>query len=287
VNLVSAHVRNRRLALWLTYALVVVENTFELLYPFAIGLAVDDLLDDSWRGVVVFASITLSHTAVSFGRQRYDARSFARLYADVASDLVEHQRADGVSTTAIVGRTNLAGEYVEFLENDVPLAITSAFAVVGSLVMLFLYDPIIGLAGAAVAVPVALLNRRLVRRSRGVYQRLNDQTEAEVAVIEQGDRHEVRRHFGIVGRQWIRLSDQEATSWGAVEVIAAGLAVFTLVRATRSGAEPGAIFATIAYLWAYIGGFDQVPGVLQRMASLADIKRRLDALDDDSDGPQD
>jgi len=29
-------------------------------------------------------------------------------------------------------------------------------------------------------------------------------------------------------------------------------------------------------VWSYLGGFDQVPGVLQRMSNLGDIRRRLD-----------
>ena len=262
----------------LTYALVVVENTLELLYPFAIGLAVDGLLDGVWTGIILFASISLSHTAVSFARQRHDARSFAILYKDVAADLVERQRDQGIATTTIVGRTRLAAEYVEFLEHDIPLAITALFSVFGSLVMLFFYDPLLGVVAAAVGLPVALLNRRLMRQSRGVYRRLNDQAEVEVAVIGTGTQREVRRHFGVVGRQWVRLSDAEATSWGLVEVIAAGLAIFALVRTTDAGADVGAIFATIAYVWAYIGGFDQIPGVLQRMSSLGDIRRRLDGV---------
>ena len=41
----------------------------------------------------------------------------------------------------------------------------------------------------------------------------------------------------------------------------------------------GTIFATIAYVWAYLGGFDQIPGVLQRMSNLGDIRLRLAGLD--------
>jgi ABC-type multidrug transport system fused ATPase/permease subunit len=279
MNIVSTHVRRWRRPLTVTYGLVLVENTLELLYPFAIGLAVDGLLDDSWAGVIVFTAISLTHTAVSFGRQRHDARSFTKLNVAIANDLVERQRNSGVPTTSIVARTNLAAEYVGFLEVDIPLAITALFAVFGSLAMLFLYDPLLGLVAATIVLPVALLNRRLMHRSAGIYRRLNDQTELEVEVIGAGTHDEVRRHFGIVNRQWVHLSDAEATSWSLVEVIAAGLAVFALVRATGTGAEVGAIFATIAYVWAYIGGFDQIPGVLQRMASLGDIRRRLDGLD--------
>ncbi len=284
MGVVAAQVRRHRRSLVITYVAVVVENTFELLYPFAIGLAVDGLLDDSWGGVVVFVSISLAHTVLSIGRQLYDTRSFNRLYAGMAADLVEQQRRDGVATSTVVARAALAGEYVEFLERDVAVAVGAAFAVFGSLVMLFFYDPVLGAVAAALAVPVALLNRRLVRRSRRVYRRLNDRAELEVTVIAEGSADDVRDHFRMLAGHWNRLSDAEAASWGLVEVIAIGLAVFALARITATSAEVGAIFATIAYVWSYIGGFDQVPTVLQRMSNLGDVRRRLDGPDSTEPG---
>jgi hypothetical protein len=146
--------------------------------------------------------------------------------------------------------------------------------------MLFLYDPLLGLVAATVAIPVALINRRLMRRSAAIYRTLNDQSEREVSLIDTGSVRDVRRHFGVIAGHWNRLSDAEGISWGVIDVIALGLAVFALVRATGTAADVGTIFATIAYVWAYIGGFDQVPTVLQRLSNLADIRRRLDGLDD-------
>jgi hypothetical protein len=257
----------------------VIENTFELLYPFAIGLAVDGLLDGSWGGVTVFVVLSLAHTSLGVARQWYDTRLFNRMYATFATDLVEDQRADGVATTSVVARTILADEYVDFLRSGVNTAITAAFAVIGSLVMLFFYDPLLGLVAAAVALPVAVINRRLMRRSGRIYRVLNDQSEREVSLIDEGSVKDVRRHFGVLAGHWNRLSDVEGISWGVVDVIALGLAVFALVRATGTSSEVGTIFAIIAYAWAYIGGFDQVPAVLQRMSNLADIRRRLEGLE--------
>jgi len=280
VGVVSTHVRQHRGALAVTYGAAVIENTFELLYPFAIGLAVDGLFDGSWGGVTVFVALSLSHTCLGVARQWYDTRLFNRLYASLATDLVEDQRAGGVATTSVVARTILADEYVDFLRSGVSTAITAAFAVLGSLVMLFFYDPLLGLVAAAVALPVAVINRRLMRRSAGIYRALNDQSELEVSLIDEGSVKDVRRHFGVIAGHWNRLSDAEGISWGTVDVIALGLAVFALVRVTTTSSDVGAIFATIAYVWAYIGGFDQVPGVLQRLSNLADIRRRLEGLED-------
>jgi hypothetical protein len=84
---------------------------------------------------------------------------------------------------------------------------------------------------------VAVVNRRLMRRSAGIDRALNHQSEREVSLIDEGSARDVRHHFG-------------------------------------------SIFAAIAYVWAYLGGFDQVPAVLQRASNLADIRRRLDGLED-------
>lgn len=285
MGFVATHVRPHRGALALTYGAAVVENTFELLYPFAIGLAIDGLLEGSWGGLAVFVALSLVHTGLGVARQWYDTRLFNRLYTSFATDLVEGQRAGGVETTSVVARTILADEYVDFLRSGVNAAIVAGFAVIGSLAMLFFYDPLLGLVAASVAIPVAVINRRLMRRSARIYRALNDQSEQEVFLIDKGTVPDVRRHFGVIASHWNRLSDAEGISWGIVDVIALGLSVFALVRATGSVSEVGTVFAILAYVWAYIGGFDQVPTVLQRMSNLADIRRRLDGVVDPGSPP--
>lgn len=167
MGIVDDHLAADRRRIRACYGLVVGENLLDLLWPFAIGLAIDGLIDNTWAGVAVFVALSLGHTATSFIRQRYQARTFNPLYADIAADLVAQQRATGVDTASVSGRTELASEYVGFLDEDIPLAITAAFTVVGSLVMLFLYDPLVGAAAALVAAPVMVLNRRLMARSEG------------------------------------------------------------------------------------------------------------------------
>lgn len=280
MSVTSRHLRRNRARLGITYGAVVVENVFELLYPFAIGLAIDGLLDDDWAGTILLVSIALAHLAVSIARQIFDTRSFNRLYSDIASELVEQQRADGVATSAVAARAALAGEYVEFLEEDVGAAIAAAFAVFGSLLMLLLYDPTLGVVSATLGIPVIVLNILLMKRSRRVYRLINDQTEIEVSLIDRADSTEVRHHFRSLAGHWNRLSDSEAMTWGVVDLFAVGLIVFALVRATDLDGDVGAIFAIVAYVWSYTAGFDAVPTVIQRLSNLSDIRRRVDEVAD-------
>jgi hypothetical protein len=101
MGIVDEHLTAARRRIRVCYALVVGENLFELLWPFAIGLAIDGLIDDSWAGVGVFVALSLAHTAVAFVRQRHQSRTFNPLHAGIAADLVEQQRGAGIDMASV------------------------------------------------------------------------------------------------------------------------------------------------------------------------------------------
>jgi ABC-type multidrug transport system fused ATPase/permease subunit len=254
---------------------VVVENVFELLYPFAIGMAVDGLLDDDRTGLVVFVAVWAAHSAVSYLRQRLDSRVLGELHVRTASGLVEAQRGT-VSSSVLVARTALSREFVDFVERDVPSGVAALFAFAGSIVMLAFYDGVLALAALGLVVPVVALNWRLARRSRAAYDGLNTTLESEPAVVADAPHAAVRDHFRRLAGLRVRISDAEAGTWAGLELCTIALAAFAFVRVTDITDQPGAIYATIAYLWTYVSSFDTLPALTQQVANLRDIARRFD-----------
>src|SRR3954471_20540033 len=157
--------RRYRRSLVAIYGVTAVENTFDLLYPFAIGLAIDDLLASSYRGLALVVTIWVLHTIVGVIRQTWDTRVFARIYAEAATGLVTGQRGAGADASTVAARSTLVRDLVDSLEYDASRVIGAAFAIVGSLVMLLLYDPLVALVAAALLVPEVWFNTRLARRS--------------------------------------------------------------------------------------------------------------------------
>ena len=84
-----------RLKLALTYTLTLVENALDVLYPFLTGVAIDALLAGAWSGVAPLLIAWTVHLFVGLFRHVYDTRVFTLVYANLASDLVERQRAQG------------------------------------------------------------------------------------------------------------------------------------------------------------------------------------------------
>ena len=133
-----------RLKLALTYALTLVENGLNVLYPYLTGVAIDALLAGRWVGVAPLLTAWTVHLAVGLFRHVYDTRVFTLVYADLAADLVERQRAQGANAAHLAARVALSREIVEFLQVEVPTVAASVVHFVGAIAMLFVLNLWVG-----------------------------------------------------------------------------------------------------------------------------------------------
>ncbi len=274
-----------------TYLLSTLENFFNLLYPFATGMAINGLLKDEYFGLGLFLGTWILHTAMGVWRQRYDTRVFCDIYAQMASDMVLSQHRAGVATTQIVARATLSREIVDFFERDIPLIISSLISFVGALFMLFMYDMQIGLACMVLILPISLLSRRYAKRTLQLNTQLNDQREREVAILESGDPAAIKKHYSLLTMWQVRLSDAEATNWGIIESAMIGLAAWVIYRAVNlDDAGAGTIYAIISYLWNFVSSLATVPFLVQQLSRLNDISHRVqeatDATGDSVEQPE-
>lgn len=272
---IAGYVRARRAAVAGTYTLTVLENICTLAYPALTGRAVDDLVKRELTGLVLLVAVWLVHLALSMARQRIDTRVFMGLYADIASHLVDSQHAQH-GTSKVSARVEMVRDIVGFFEKEVPAMFHNVVAVVGSLAMLFTYDVDAGLIAMAVLLPMGLVNawywRRALRLNRGI----NNQIEREVDDIASGRVFRIRRHFLLLRRWRVLLSDTEAWTWGATELATIVALVFILIDFTQSPAfTAGAIYAVLAYIYDYLEGLNQVPTLVNNLARLRDVRARL------------
>ncbi|MGH3612002.1 MAG: ABC transporter six-transmembrane domain-containing protein [Pseudonocardia sp.] len=271
--------RRNRWRVGLTYALVVLEQGFTIGYPWATGVAVDGLLDARPGALVPLVGIWLAHTVVGLVRQAYDTRLFTRVYAETVTEmLIAQDKATGGrrGLAQLAGRAGLARELVDFLEDDVPAALTAVLGCFGALALLIVYEPRAGGLAAVLLVPVAWLNWRYARRAAELNADLNDAAEREVDVVAARDRSRAEAHFSAVARLRVRLSDAEAHTWGVAELFVVGVAVGVLILLTHPApATAGTIYAALAYLFRFVEGLDVAPHAIERTVQACDVSRRL------------
>ncbi|MFM7428111.1 MAG: ABC transporter six-transmembrane domain-containing protein [Elainella sp.] len=267
---------NYRWSILRTYGLTLLENLFELLYPWAIGVAIDGLLQKDYASLLPLAIAWIIHTFIGVSRQIYDTSIFTRIYGNLATSVVLEQARRGVSTSQIVARSALSREFVDFFEQDIPQIITTLFSFIGALAMLYLYDSQIGSYCLILLLPLLVINHIYARRSRRLNRRLNDQLESEVEVLSKPAPAAIDRHYRLLAKWRIRLSNAEAANWGVMELFVIALSVVVLIRTvTLPHTQPGEIYAVIAYFWNYVSSLDDVPRLVQQFSRLQDIGERM------------
>jgi ABC-type multidrug transport system fused ATPase/permease subunit len=261
-----------------TYALTVTEDLLELSYPWATGLAINGLLAQDYRMIAPVMIAWVLHTAIGCGRQMYDTRLYTTVYNTIVIDTVLRQRQAGIEPTKVAARSAMSREFVTFFEKDMPVVLNTLVTIVGSAAILFWYDVIIGAICALLFIPVAILNRRYMKRSLMLNEGLNNQLEHEVRIVDAAKESEVAQHFTEV-RSWrVKLSDADAFNWTAIEGLSILVFLLVLIRvAYMPGAEVGTIFAIFVYVWRLMEKLDMMPQIVQQLMRLKDIRRRIEA----------
>lgn len=276
MNPLQAIFSANRAKLLLTYALFNVENLLRLSQPLILGLAINDLLHESWFGLLLFVGQHLTHLLIGTLRQMYDTRVYTGIYTDLATKLIVEQRGREVGTSRVAARSSLSREFVEFFENHVPLLIKSAYSVVGALIMLAFYDRALVPICIGLLVPAFLLNRIYSRRTFELSRQLHDELEHEVDVIDNCHEPSIRRHYDAVVSWRVKLSDCEALNFGTMELFVLGVLVLALLRTCSSlTSTPGDIFAVFRYVLMMLMGLDGIPRLVQQFSRLRDLTHRL------------
>ena len=275
---VTETIRPFRWRIAFTYALTVIEDLLELSYPWATGLAINGLLAQDYRMISPVMIAWVLHTAIGCGRQMYDTRLYTAVYNSIVTDTVLRQRQSGIEPSKVAARSAMSREFVAFFEKDVPVVLNTTVSIVGSAAILFYYDLVIGAVAALLFIPVAMINRRYMRRSLMLNEGLNNQLEHEVQVIEAAQEGAVARHFAEVRAWRIKLSDADAFNWTAIEGLSILVFLLVLLRvAYMPNADVGTIFAVFVYVWRLMERLDMMPQIVQQLMRLKDIRRRIDA----------
>ncbi len=260
----------------LTYGLFNTENLLQLAQPFVLGLAINDLLRCSGRGLLLLCAQHLSMLVLSVSRRAYDTRAFSGIYADLATRFVLEQKGRGVEVSRLTARSALSRQVVEFFEHDIPFVFQSLYAVVGALIMLALYDRILVFCCLLFLALAYAVSRAYGRTTLALSGRLHDQMEREVDVLDRGRPAEVHGHYRLLGSWRVKLSDAEATTFGVMELIGFTLIVATLTRTCGiSGAEVGSISAVLGYVLMFSQNVINLPTLVAQLSRLRDVSRRV------------
>lgn len=272
-----------RSRLLFTYFLFTLEMLGALMRPFFLGEAINDLLKGSYHGLIVLSLVHVGWLIIGTLRHMYDTRTYSAIYVSLVTKFLS-RRIEKSNVSKLSAHSNLAREFVDFLEFDLVYVIEAAYNIFGSLVLLFFYDSAVVVLCLAVLIPVVFISRVYGKRMMYLNKKKNDELEQQVNIISEGDRHAMYTHYNNLRKWQIRISNQEAWNFGFMELlvmIVLGASLLITYKASGPAIAAGNIVGIFFYVTNFTKGLDTIPYTVQRLTSLSDITRRIELHNDD------
>ena len=220
------------------------------------------VLNKQLVSALAYALIVLIIWGVGAARRAVDTRAFTRIYTELAVPGILNQRIKGIDTSTTTARVALSREFVNFFEHHLPTLITSAFSIIGAMVMLLLIEFWSGVVALLIVAGFGLLLPHYVKVNDRLYFKLNNRLEKEVDRVE---------------RFRILISNREAFSFLCIGMAMSLLFGITLTVLTlKQGVTAGHIYAVITYLWTFAISLDDAPRLVEELSKLKDIGRRVE-----------
>lgn len=262
--------------LFLTLLLVVAENVTYLLYPLLAGFAINAIVTGQALHAVLYAVMVFTMWALGAARRSVDTRTFARIYAELAVPVIVAQRHEKQNASTIAARVTLSREFVDFFELHLPTLITSLASISGAAIMLLVIEFWTGVGCLIILLILACFLPGFSRKNEALFGRLNNRLEKEVSLVTVAQAAALAKHYGVLARLRIGLSDREALGFITIGTAAALLFAFTILSMTRKGmGDAGHIYSVMTYLWMFAMSLDDGPRLLEKYSQLKDIGKRV------------
>lgn len=260
----------------ITNLLVFLESILGVLIPLFIGLAINDLLDGSFLGVIYLIVLGVSSVAVGSIRRVYDTRTYSRIYQIVAPEMVENEQKDGSSVSKIIARTSLLDEIVQFLEWSVPAVVGAVVYLIATLVIIAGLNRNVFFACLLVLLLTFIVYATTGKISFKLNENYNDQLEKEVHAIDSRDHSLIRNYYKVLMQWNIKLADLGTFNYLIVMLGTTALLVYTPVAVIKGGVDYyGLVFSAVLYVFEFIAALIELPDNIQQVIRLNEISSRL------------
>jgi ABC-type multidrug transport system fused ATPase/permease subunit len=277
-------IMKHRFQLTITYVLFSLEMLGALLRPFFLGMAVNDLMKGSYHGLILLCAVHLLWLVIGTIRHMYDTRTYSAIYISLVTRFLSRRQIQQSEVSKLSAHSTLAREFVDFLEHDLVYVIEAVYNLFGSLILLFFYEPSIVILCFAILLPVLAISFIYGRKMQRFNRFKNDELEKQVDIIGSGDKKAIGSHFNNLRKWQIRVSDQEAWSFGVMELmVMVVIAIALIITHNVSGTAilAGNLIGIYTYLLKFASGLDTIPYTVQRLSSLTDITRRIELQAED------
>jgi ABC-type multidrug transport system fused ATPase/permease subunit len=276
--------RHYRWPIALALGLVVIENVAWILEPSLFGPVLDALIAKAAKEPGASAAVPLLLWVTAFAvnsgvgalRRALDPRIYLRVYGDIAASIVRTGQERNLPAGVTASRTQLAREFITFLEYSLPEILEHAIAIGGAVIGLAFFDYRIALACAGILLPLFFIRRLYAGRVLALQAEVHDRLETAFDALQGRGPDEVREYYRQVAKPQQRIANWGAVSFGSMRVALLGLFLVVLfVAIDLDNFSTGQLYSIVAYLWTFVTSSEYLPQLLESWTQVKDLSHRL------------
>jgi ABC-type multidrug transport system fused ATPase/permease subunit len=277
-----------RSSIGLLLLFVLIENIAWIIEPTFFGKLLDALIGHFYDHEKIDYFIPLSIWVLVYFinvlggslHRLFSGGTYARMYADVATNVIEESKSRGDQYSKMLVRSELVKEYITFFKDRLPEMLWQFSASAGAIIALFFYDYRIGLVCLAVIIPVAYINNLNQKKVTQLQKDIHDNQEELYKLIENRNTSTINQFLNNMISPKTRIARWNCFSFTTVKTLLLVIFIVVLfICVDLDDFSTGKIYSIVAYLWTFIGQTDYLPELMESLGSIKDLNRRFD-LDD-------
>lgn len=257
-----------------TFILLTLESCLLAIIPLGIGLSIDSLKQDNFKGLYILLAILFSILLISTIRRLYDTRIYSKIYALLCSSLIKNHKKEKINTSIIVTRSNLIKELVDFFEHDLTEAYTSLIGILAAFTMIFYLNVNIFIL---CFFSIIIIGSIYKLSENSIYEKnkeLNSELEKRLTVISNKNIF-IIPHLKKITKNMIKLSDIESYNYIFIQILITLILVAALFIGIESGLSTGSLFAILTYVLNFSFEILTLPIIFQQFIRLKEITTRI------------
>jgi ABC-type multidrug transport system fused ATPase/permease subunit len=269
--------RENRWAIGFIYLLNVIEETFYLLIPSSVGLLIDTFISNKGFGIWAFVITYIGWQGTATYRKIKDTITFTSLFNQFSLKVIENHKEKNIETTKTNARVELMKQVVAFFETDLPFMMNSLVSIIGSCILLYFYNAKLLIISVFIILPSLIINYFYSKKILLATRQVNDQYEKQIDVIENGTKEELNTYFTTIRKLNIRKSTLEALNFGLLEIFVFIVIISSIYIICKTDKmNYGSIVASYGIILRFAYGFDFMPHITTKLATLKDIANRME-----------
>jgi hypothetical protein len=142
-------------SLILIYVYMFIAQLLFLLEPYVLGKMIDGLLIKEYFWMLCFICIAVFENIFLYKRMVFDTKVYTKIYNDIVLKYLVRNKDVDASTK--IARADMSNNIINFLEHDMHYYIYATISVIGTLLFIFLGNPLTGFVVISSIVPIVMI----------------------------------------------------------------------------------------------------------------------------------